>query len=356
MHYNKKKVATVLSLCLMMVLIFGLTACSLSGTNEKYGTTGFAMGTTISETVYAKDEEAATKACEDIISLLEKIENEEISWRVEGSEIYQINHSDQAFKVSDEVYDWLKESMQLAADSKMALNPAVGVLAKLWDIGGDNPRVPEKEEIAEALKKINADDIIIEESHFVERKNEDVQIDLGAVGKGIGADKVYQYLQEDEDISGAVIAVGGSICIYGEKADGSDWNVGVQDPRAEDGTVMGVVTAKDGEFVSTSGDYEKYIEQDGKRYHHILDSKSGYPSESGLISVTIICPSGIDSDGLSTACFVLGIEDSLALLEKYDAEAIFVDEDHNVYQTDGANFSLQNSDDYQMADLPQAEK
>ena len=118
----------------------------------------------------------------------------------------------------------------------------------------------------------------------------------------------------------------------GEKSSGKPWSVAVRDPNG-DGS-LGSVTLAEG-FVSTSGSYEKYFEQDGVLYHHLLDPKTGYPAESGLVSVTVVAKSGVLSDALSTACFVLGREDGMKLLEEFDAEGIFIDSDNNITVTDG---------------------
>lgn len=334
-------------LCLFVFLAFALTGCGQSTKMaEKYTNTDFAMGTTITELLYG-DRDTCESSGKEIVDILKKIENEQISWRKEDSQIYKINHTDKKVSVDKEVSNWLSETLKLAKDSDGALNPGVGALAQLWDIGGENPRVPKQTEIDNALEKIDYRKIALNQSDVMTNPDQ-VQVDLGAVGKGIGADQVMAYLKEQEKITGGIISVGGSLCVYGKKPDGEKWAVGIQDPRDEDGEMFGAVRTDGDCHISTSGDYEKYIEQDGKRYHHILDSKTGYPSESGLISVTIVCDSGIDSDGLSTACFVLGMDKSKKLLKKYDAEAIFVDKNKNVYVTDGIDFELQNKKDYKI--------
>jgi thiamine biosynthesis lipoprotein len=113
--------------------------------------------------------------------------------------------------------------------------------------------------------------------------------------------------------------------------------VGVRNPDGAADDMIGYIELSGVDYmcVSTSGDYEKYVEYNGEKYHHILDRSTGYPAKSGLSSVTVMCKSGTDSDGLSTACFVLGKEKSVELLKKYDAEAVFVDTDGNVSITDG---------------------
>ena len=122
---------------------------------------------------------------------------------------------------------------------------------------------------------------------------------------------------------------------YGEKPDQSPWRVAIKDPRDPEGDYLGAITLEGGEFLSTSGDYERYFMENEKRYHHILDPKTGYPVWNGLTSVTVVCDSGLFADGLSTACFVLGKEKALPLLEKYGADAVFAEEDHKVYLTEG---------------------
>ena len=179
-------------------------------------------------------------------------------------------------------------------------------------------------------KKTNTDESI--SSIYIE---DQCTLDLGAVGKGIACDVAQNYLKQQKEVSGAVIAVGGSILLYGSKADGTNWNVAVQNPRGKDGEAMGVLSLSGTTNVSTSGDYEKYFMQNGKRYHHILDPSTGYPAESSLISVTVVSDNGLLSDGLSTACFVLGKEKGERLLETYGAEGVFIDQNKKVTVTKG---------------------
>ena len=148
--------------------------------------------------------------------------------------------------------------------------------------------------------------------------------------------------EKDKEITGAMVALGGSIVVYGEKSDGSDWNVGIQDPNGKDGEVLGGIKVKSGTSISTSGDYEKTFtdKKTGKSYFHILDSKTGYSVKTDIRSCTIICDSGINADGLSTACFSLGVKKSQKLLKKYNAKAVFVDKNNKVYVSDGVEFTL----------------
>ena len=135
-------------------------------------------------------------------------------------------------------------------------------------------------------------------------------LDLGSVGKGAACDAAVAAYKE-AGVDRAVVAVGGSVGVWGEKPFGQLWNIAVRDPDSEGS--LGTLSVPSG-FLSTSGSYEKQFEEDGVTYHHILDPKTGYPAESGLVGVTIWSDSGVLSDALSTACFVLGMEESLPLL------------------------------------------
>ena len=194
--------------------------------------------------------------------------------------------------------------------------------------------MPEQSELDALLKDVGYQNVTLDGNKVTLAK--DTTLDLGATGKGIGCDVIADFLKDQKEVSGMILNLGGSsVMAYGQKPDDSPWKVAVTDPRDTEGDYLGAITIKGGEFLSTSGDYEKYFMEDGKRYHHILNPKTGYPVWNGLDSVTIVCDNGLLADGLSTACFVLGMDDAMELLEKYDADAMFVDEDKDIYLTDG---------------------
>ena len=172
----------------------------------------------------------------------------------------------------------------------------------------------------------------------------EMQLDLGAVGKGVALDEILKTLEAHPEVSGAVISVGGSILTYGNKPEGGAWQIAVTDPLDPSESV-GVLTLDGGHCVSTSGDYERYVEVDGVRYHHILDPRTGSPAHSDVAGVTIVTKDGFLSDALSTACFVLGQEEGQQLLEKYDAEGLFIDHEGTITMTEGMRqyFHLSNS-------------
>lgn len=381
----------ILSIIMAGCLLLSMTACSSDKGNMKpafeqttadasietsspqeYSKTDFVMSTVLSEKIYGTKD-----VTQDIKEELDKLEKDQLSWREDHSVVSKINADAQKgikTKLDSDMTSWVEDSLELAKRSNGAFDPTIGRLTRLWNIEGDNPKVPSKQEIKNTLEdtgytkihlekvesqntantKKNVDKDIKDNTAKNKETSEDTSkntntnesvssiyigdkctLDLGAVGKGIACDVVQDYLKKQKEVSGAVIAVGGSILLYGSKADGSDWNVAVQNPRGQDGEAMGVLSLSGTTNVSTSGDYEKYFMQDGKRYHHILDPSTGYPADSGLISVTIVSDSGLLSDGLSTACFVLGKEKEEKLLETYGAEGVFIDQNKKVTVTKG---------------------
>ena len=381
----------ILSIIMAGCLLLSMTACSSDKGNMKpafeqttadasietsspqeYSKTDFVMSTVLSEKIYGTKD-----VTQDIKEELDKLEKDQLSWREDHSVVSKINADAQKgmkTKLDSDMTSWVEDSLELAKRSNGAFDPTIGRLTRLWNIEGDNPKVPSKQEIKNTLEdtgytkihlekvesqntantKKNVDKDIKDNTAKNKETSEDTSqntntnesvssiyigdkctLDLGAVGKGIACDVVQDYLKKQKEVGGAVIAVGGSILLYGSKADGSDWNVAVQNPRGQDGEAMGVLSLSGTTNVSTSGDYEKYFMQDGKRYHHILDPSTGYPADSGLISVTIVSDSGLLSDGLSTACFVLGKEKGQKLLETCGAEGIFIDQNKKVTVTKG---------------------
>ena len=305
------------------------------------------MGTVVSAVVYGSD---SADTAETVMQVIDNLDNGELSWRKPESAVAVINKQlseGQEVPLYQQEQEWLQDTKKLCEASGGALDITIHPLVELWGIEGEQPKVPEAEEIREALGKTGYEGLHIDKTVWAD--STDYSIDLGAVGKGIAADAVQDYLEQTHT-KGAIISIGGTVLAYGRKPDNQSWQVGIRDPRGAQDAVMGLLQIEDGMIVSTSGDYEKYFIQDGIRYHHIMNPATGYPADSGLMSVTVVCSSGLASDGLSTACFVLGYEDSISLLEQYQAEAIFITNEKEVYVTDGLQdaFTIVNTD-YQKA-------
>lgn len=318
---NKKKLTVIVSVVAALVIIAAVVADSFLKTCE-VEKTDFAMGAVISQNITGRN---AEETAEKIISEIEKRENA-ISWRIESSEIALLNKNKTA-TVSDETRELLIALLDVCEKSSGAVDLTVGNLTELWNIGSESFKVPKNSKISESLKTVSWKNVEINGNKVTVGGNQ--KIDLGFAGKGVACDDAAKILRENE-ISRAIINVGGSLCLYGK----GEFTVGLRNPLGDVSDYMAVLTLREG-FVSTSGNYERYSEADGKKYHHILSTESGYPVENDLLSVTVVCSSGLLSDALSTACYCLGYEESLELLEEYNAEAVFVFDTKEVRITDG---------------------
>ena len=319
---NKKKIALTVVAVICVALLATLYFWNYNR-EKRYSFSEkntVAMGTIISQKVYGDN---SAKHIEKITALINGLDNE-ISWRNDKSAVAELNKEKTV--ASAQVVSIVKKSLDVSKNCEGVFDISVAPVVKLWNIGEEGERIPSEAEIEKALTNVDYTKIQIDGNSIT--LSESAEIDLGAVGKGAACDNVMTYLKAS-DVKGAVISVGGSIVAYGDyNKKGDSWKIAVKHPRS-DSEYLGVLSLKEG-FVSTSGDYERYFEKDGKRYHHIIDATDGYPADSGLLSVTVVCDSGLLSDALSTACFILGYEKSLPLLEKYTASAIFVDSDMKI--------------------------
>ena len=328
----KKTIASIL--CISMIPSM-MTGCKKESTS--YSHTDFAMGTVTNITLYGTSDDLEQTE-QKIIDMEKKLEKQQLSWRLKSSQVSKINQkleqNNGKTKVTGNLKNWLQQAIKISqdsyADGRNTVDPTIGALTKLWDFESSDPKVPDANKIKKAISgdlSENSQHVTVKDNGEILACDKNTKIDLGAYGKGIGTDEAIKMIKKDKEITGAMVALGGSIVVYGEKSDGSDWNVGIQDPNGKDGEVLGGIKVKSGTSISTSGDYEKTFtdKKTGKRYFHILDSKTGYSVKTDIRSCTIICDSGLNADGLSTACFSLGVKKSQKLLKKYNAKAVFVD-------------------------------
>ncbi len=288
------------------------------------------MDTVITEKLYGENSSVCIAPVFNIVTGLD----EAVNRFDEDSEVYRLNSTGETSDKS--VIEIINSVKQVSDDSDGAFDITVGELSDLWSIGKEGEKVPSEKEIAEVLADVGYGKISIENGTVHYQGGE---IDLGAVAKGFACDLIAAYLSSTQ-VKGAVVSVGGSILAYGDyNKKGDEWSIAIRHPRNEN-EFLGIVSLDEG-FVSTSGDYERYFEKDGKRYHHIFDARTGMPASSGLISVTVVADSGILSDALSTACFILGAEKGKALIEKYGASAVFVDEEMNITEVGEIDFEKQ---------------
>lgn len=338
----KSRIRKSIMLVSSIILIF----CILSGCGNKsikVSATNTAMGTVVQHTLYVSDESVGETVIAKIQNELERLEEECLSWRIEESQVAIINRragQPEGVTVDGELYNYLLEIWKVSEESDGALDVTVGQVTGLWNLdewAGQEKKwqefpIPDKAQIEVLLKNTGYEKVKLADGRI--QIPQSMSLDLGAVGKGIACDRIGAYLKNQEEIQGAVISVGGSVVTYGNKPNGSDWNVAIMHPR-EEGVYLGTLSLQGEWYIATSGDYERYVEKEGKRYHHIMNPKTGYPVDNGLCSVTILSDSGLLSDALSTACFVLGAEEGLKLAKQMNVEALLVTTELEVLMTDG---------------------
>ncbi len=350
MGKNKKTIVLLSALLAVIIALLLFIWIKYGQKAQSYECTNFAMGTYVQQTVYGKNGEAAAKAAAKKIGDLEDL----ISWRIDGSDISKLNEAAGSdwTKLDAKTIALLQKSLEVAQKSNGAFDPTILPVSSLWDFGGKNQHLPAKEEINKYIKYVDYHNLRVNATDSsASLKLHYMAVDLGGIGKGAACDEaVAAYKQAGADCG--IVAVGGSVGVFGTKADRSAWHIAVRDPVSseEKSASMGSIDLTSG-FVSTSGPYEKNFTKNGVLYHHLLNPSTGYPENNGLISVTVVCDNGALSDALSTACFVLGREKGMALLKAYGANGIFIDNANKVYITENLknNFKI-NEKRYTYAD------
>lgn len=338
----------IMMLCLM--LIFTSAGCSKSGKaashtptaeeNQRVDKTALKMDTTVSMKVYGPNAEQAIEAAMTRIDEIEQM----ASNTIETSDISKINQAagKEYVKVHPEVIKMLKTAIKYSEISNGAFDITGGAIIKLWGIGTDNARLPSEAEIKANLPLVGYKALSINEAEgSVKLLKEGMSIDLGGIAKGFTADEVVKILK-DNGVKSALISLGGSsIYTLGTKPDGTPWRVAVQHPREERNQgSLGVIVSSD-QAISTSGDYERYFIKDGKRYHHILNFSTGYPTDNGVISDTIVIDNDIPdrnmiADILTKMVFVSGVDKGLEIINSIPGvSCMVITSDFKVYRSTG---------------------
>lgn len=295
-------------LSIMLVFLLLLTGCGQKGPENR---TLFAMDTVMDISVSGQDQVAAADALEELLQQLDQ------RWSATNINSLPSKLNDEGGVLYMEDIQFLDQVEALSQRTNGAFDPMLHSVISLWGFLDKNYQVPTAEDLAAALAE--------------EKWN------LGGATKGYAGRRAVELLQT-MDVDRALLNLGGNVQTYGEKEDGSPWIIGIQNPKG--GDPVGTVAVVGTWAVVTSGDYQRYFEKDGVRYHHILDPKTGMPAESGLASVTVICQDGVVADALSTALYVMGLEDATALWRaSSDFEMVLIDREGKVYATEGAALS-----------------
>jgi len=342
---KKKLIKSILPLAtLLLIIIFLSKNNRIEG--ETYKRTRLMMGTVVEITVLDKIKKGAAKednslapkesldaAVEAAFARIKELEDL-LGRRQKGSDIWRINRSPGLpVSVSPETYKLIEDGLNYSKITKGAFDITLGRIIELWDFEGEKPSLPKDVEIKDALKGVGAESLLLNKEALTVTPLNAVRLDLGAIAKGYIIDQAGKVLLAN-NIDNFIINAGGDMVIRGRRGS-KPWKVGLQHPR-DAGKVIAHIEIEDARTaIVTSGDYERYFIEDGKRYHHILDPETGYPA-NGLISVTIKALDAKVADALSTAVFVMGAEKGLVLIERLDdVDAVLVDSDENIIISKG---------------------
>lgn len=308
MKFCKTKKPLSLIVCLILII----TCCACGQSEECFSADDaeahkqfFAMDTIMTITAYGKGgDEGIDNVVESITAL-----DSDLDPDVRGSTVNKLNSAQGSpINVSDDILTMLQKSLEIYHETEGSLDLSTYPLSKLWgfiDLDVENHEegtVPTEEEIQQKLELLCFDSISVNDHSITLPSGS--EISFGAVAKGFASDAAIETLRQ-AGLSSAIVSLGGNVQTLGDyKPDGSQWTVAIQDPNDPNGYLAILKTGETA--IITSGSYERYFEKDGVRYHHILDPKTGKPADSGLVSVTIVCESGLVADALSTAMFVLG--------------------------------------------------
>ncbi len=329
-------------LSLLCALLLGtslLSGCA-SGSNSAQTRTAVYFDTVISITLYGPDTEELFEKCFSLADRCESL----FDANDPESDIARINaHPFEAVDVDPQTLELLTRALYWCEESDGLFDITIGRLTALWNIPSqalakETAVLPDAEEIEEAAAGVDYTCVVIK-GNTVTLNSDKCAIDVGGIAKGYIGDQMKKMLQEQK-VSHALINLGGNIVCIGGHPDGRPFTIGIQKPFAADGTAAASVSLTEGSAV-TSGTYQRYIEADGKRYHHLLDPATGWPKDTGLDSVTIFCESSTDADALSTIVFLLGETEGLTFLQEHrnsdpDANALLIRTDGSIEKSPAA--------------------
>ncbi len=290
----------------------------------------FAMDTYMTVTAYG---DQAQEAVDEAGAEIERLD-ELLSTGNEESEIAKLNQSGSATLSEDAGY-LVERALELNEETDGAFDIAIYPVMEAWGFPTQNYQVPSEDTLQSLLKICDVSQITYDkDNRNISFYQEGMKIDLGGIAKGYTSSRIMEIYKEN-NISSGLVNLGGNVQALGTKTDGSKWRVAVQSPDNSD-DYLGVLSIAD-KAVITSGGYERYFEQDGKTYHHIIDPSTGYPAENGLMSVTIVSEDGTLADGLSTSLFIMGKDKAIEFWRAHSDEfdAILLTDDEKLYVTEG---------------------
>lgn len=336
-------------LLLFLIASISFSACASNKPNAELTLVKqeqLVLGTFGQISAYSSSEAEGNAAISKAYERITEIENL-MSTSIEESDVYHINQNAgvQPVQINPSTLEVLQKGLEYFPVSKETFNIGLGSLIDLWGIGKDWQKIPTQQEILTAMNHIDLAELQVSEKDrtaFI--KDSDMLLDLGGIAKGYAVDEAIDILRKN-GIKSGLVNLGGDIYALGTKTDGTPWRVGVNNPHVGQDNSIIRITVSD-KSVVTSGDYERFFVENDIRYHHIIDPKTGYPADSGLVSVTIVSDKSMDGDVLSTSVFILGLEEGLNLIESLPGvEAILISKDNLVYASSGIKGNMEILDD-----------
>jgi len=322
---------------IFLPLIFFICGCG----EKEYSKVEFLMDTVVEIKVCHRNKTEAEEAIDAALEEIRRVE-QRMSCFLPASEVSRINKEARLERtkssalpgdwipVSDELFSLLGEAVRLSDLTKGCFDITIYPLCRIWKFEDDNVTVPNRKKIEKAKELVNYKNMIIENGKIKFAKI-GMGVDLGGIAKGYGVDTAVKVLKE-KNIKSAMVNAGGDIYVLGRK-QGKPWRIGIRHPR-KGKEILGVVDVED-KAILTSGDYERFFFFQGKRYHHILNPKTGYPADE-CQSVTIVAKRATFADGLATGVFVLGPKEGMNLIESLDeVEGVIVGKEGQVSVSSG---------------------
>ena len=304
---------------LLLAVLMLFTACAKKE-KEYYTREIYSMNTVINVNV-APDVKNIEGICNDVVYYIYELESK-LSVNKADSVTSKFNSTSEPYEAEGEFLDVMKYAIDISVKTEGAYDPTVLPLTKLWNIS-EGGYLPTENEVNMALSNVDHTALSLKDDTIT--KATAVCVDLGGIAKGYALGRVVDMLSEN--VPYGMVSFGGNVGVFGQKPDGGPWEIGIKNPFNTEGVVGKIIT--NGGFVSVSGDYERYFEVAGKRYHHIFDPETGYPADNGLHSVAVYTKDAALGDALSTALFVMGYDKAMEFYDsgKYDFEALFITDD-----------------------------
>lgn len=338
--FKKNKISVFLMIILASTIL--LSSCKNDDKidyDKAVSKTEFHLDTSCTIDIRGMDESEAEDIIKETFELCDKYEKA-MSRTIEGSDVYKLNNSptNTPVEISSETLEVIKLALEIGSDTNGIFDISVGKLTSLWNITGENPYLPTQSEIDSLLPNIDYKNIEIKGNKVMLLK-ENMWLDLGGIAKGYIGDKLVEFM-ESKGVKSGILNLGGNVIAIGKKNSDSDWKIGIDAPYSHRTEIIGSLAVSDTTIV-TSGTFERFFEKDGKKYHHILHPKTGFPVDTDILSVSIKAPKGKSAlcDSYSTTCLLLGKDKAMEFMSgKKGFEYCIVDINNNIIQSD--NFNL----------------